>query len=119
MSDPSNSLGESIAEKLDQLLADDRNFDTRAGLRFMTELVRDAFRYIEAEKKRQEEACERDESIDKRVGTIETNLNDFLAMRAKEQEKNEAERNKWRWAIITPTLGLIIAEVARWLLNKP
>jgi len=36
-------------------------------------------------------------------------------MRKKEQEKNEAERSKWRWAIITPTLGLVVVEAVRWI----
>ena len=111
--------GTQISQKIDELLRDDRNFDTRAGLRLYAELVRDAFNYIEEEKEQKESDNQARISILTRLTNVENGLNDFLTLRKKEQEKNETERQKWRWAFITPTAGLIVVEVARWLLSKP
>lgn len=88
-----------ISDKIDKLLEDDRNFDTRAGLRLYAELVSDAFEYIEQQKTK-------DQSILTRLTNVENGLHDFMELRRKEQEKAETERVRWRWAIITPTIGL-------------
>lgn len=107
----------SIAEQLNKLLQDDANFSTRAGLRFMTELVKDAFEFIESEKARTKDEEGEHSKLEARITNIETKLDSFLKLRKEEQEKAEAERTRWRWAIITPTLGLVIVEAARWLLS--
>jgi len=109
----------SITDKIDELLKSDTTFTTRAGMRFMTEVIKDAFTFIEQEKTRNESADQKQSSIESRLGNVEKGLYDFLELRKKEQEKNESERSKWRWAIIAPTITLVIVEISRWLLNKP
>ena len=105
-------MPQSIADKIDELLKSDATFTTRAGMRFMTEVVRDAFKFIEEEKQRNKEADEAQQSFITRLGNVETGLNDFLKLRAKEQERAETERVRWRWAIITPTIGLFFTMLA-------
>ena len=100
-------MTQSIADKIDELLKSDATFTTRAGVRFMTEVVRDAFAFIEQEKKHQQEVDDKQKSIETRVGNVENGLNEFLKLRKTEQERAEAERVRWRWAIITPTIGLL------------
>jgi len=114
-----NGKGNSIADKIDNLLKEDVTFSTRSGVRFLTEVIRDAFEFIEQEKTRNASADLKQSSIEIRLGNVENGLNEFLKLRKAEQEKNETERTKWRWAIITPTIGLIFAELARWFLSKP
>jgi len=111
-------VSDSIADKIDELLKDDRTFSTRAGLRFMTEVVRDAFKFIEEEKIRQSAADEKNKSIDFRLTNVESALNTFLEMRKKEQEVNEAERSKWRLAILAPTILLVIGEIVKWMVGS-
>jgi len=111
-------MSKTITEQLDKLLADDKNFSTRSGLRFMTELVRDAFKFINDEQDNQKSTNEKLNSLDTRLGNVEKGLNDFLAIRRAEQEKNQSERTKWRWAFITPTIGLILIELFRWLTSR-
>ena len=108
-----------MADKIDELLQSDATFSTRSGVRFLTEVIRDAFEYIEKEQQRNKETDQLQNSIVTRIGSVENGLNEFLKLRAKEQERAEAERTKWRWAIITPTIALIFAELARWFLSKP
>ena len=111
-------MSQSIADALERLLADDKNLDTRAGLRLYAELVKDAFKFIEANKILDEDTKSNISNIKTRITLVENGLNEFMALRKKEQQKNEAERSKWRWAIITPTIGLIAVEVAKWLLSQ-
>jgi len=99
-------MTQSIADKIDELLQSDATFSTRTGMRFMTEVIRDAFEYIEGEKQRKEEADEVQRSLITRLKNVEDGLNDFIKLRTKEQERAETERVKWRWALITPTIGL-------------
>ena len=111
-------MSQSIAEALEKLLADDKNLDTRAGLRLYAELVKDAFKFIEANKTLDEDTKDNIVSIKTRLTNVENGLSDFMELRKKEQEKNESERSKWRWAIIAPTITLIVVEIAKWLLNR-
>lgn len=99
-------MTQSIADKIDELLQSDATFSTRTGVRFMTEVIRDAYKYIEEEKKRNEDADKVQRSVNTRLTNVENGLNDFLKARRIEQERAEAERIKWRWALITPTIGL-------------
>lgn len=109
--------GADIVNKLDELLKDDKNFDTRAGLRFMTELVRDAFDYIEAQKKSDQDKTSTQNSILTRLSHVENGLNDFMKLRKAEQEKAEVERRTWRWAIFTPITGYVVIEILKWILR--
>jgi hypothetical protein len=109
---------QSIAEKIDELLADDSNFDTRTGLRFMTELVKSAFEYIEDEKKKQSDTDALQGSIITRITNVENGLNEFLKMRKAEQERNETERSKWRLAILSPTILLVVGELVKWFFSR-
>ena len=110
-------MNDSITSKIDELLKSDATFSTRSGVRFLTEVIRDAYKYIEKIETRDEADRAMQNSIVTRLTNVETGLNDFLILRRKEQEKNEIERSKWRWAIITPTLGVIVIEIARWILG--
>src|SRR5262245_31014078 len=99
-------MPESIANKIDDLLEKDPNFSTRAGVRFLTEVIRDAYAFIEDEKEYRKTVEDKQDNIDDRLTDVEKTLESFLAQRTKEQERAEIERTKWRWAIITPTIGL-------------
>jgi hypothetical protein len=106
--------GTEIVKKLDELLKDDKNFDTRAGLRFMTELVRDAFDYIKQQKDGEKEKTQVQNSIITRIGNVENGLNEFLELRKREQEKAETERTWWRRAFIAPVIILLINQIVEW-----
>ncbi len=97
-----------IIGKLDQLLEDDDSFTTRVGLKFMTAVMRDALVVIG------EIAIDKD-----KLRELDNAFTKFLNAEAKRDEKAEAERTKWRWATITPMIGIIVAEIARWILHKP
>ena len=107
--------GSDIIRTLDDLLKDDRNFDTRAGLRLYAELVRDAFRYIEEQKKNDLEKTSIQNSILTRISVVEMGLKEFLERREAEQKKAEEERSKWRWAIIAPMLVILLNNTWDWL----
>ncbi len=108
----------SIADQLDQMLKDDKTFSTRSGLRFMAELVRDAFNYIEDEKATNKSDNDRLQNLEKKVGELDKAWTTFIAKRAEEQNKAEEERRRWRWAFITPMIGLILTEIARIILGR-
>jgi hypothetical protein len=50
-----------------------------------------------------------------RIANMEKAINDFLIAQTSKEEKAEAERGKWRWAIISPGIGIILIELIRWL----
>lgn len=106
-----------IINKLDELLKDDRNFDTRAGLRFMAELVRDAFEFIEEEREKNVADADALKSFSTRIGHVENGLNDFLKMRAREQESAAAERTFYRRAVIGGIITILLGQIAQWLLG--
>lgn len=108
----------SIAEKIDELLKDDKTFTTRSGMRFLTELVKSAFEYIEKEKKLQSDTDVLQGSIVTRLANVENGLNDFLKMRKAEQEKAEDERKRWRLAILAPTVLLVVGELVKWFFSR-
>lgn len=101
---------ETIIVKLDKLLEDDNNFSTRTGLKFMTAVMRDALVVIG------DMAVNKD-SLNTKVKNLDEALTQFLQSQVAKENKAEAERTKWRWAIITPTLGVVILELARWILK--
>jgi len=106
--------GSDIVSTLDNLLADDKNFDTRAGLRLYAELVRDAFRYIEEQKRGEQEKTSVQMSMLTRITHVENGLNEFLELRRKEHEKAETERMWWRRAFIAPVIILLLNQVWEW-----
>jgi hypothetical protein len=108
-------MSDTVSKTLEKLLEDDRNFDTRAGLRLYAELVRDAFRYIEDQKKREGEKSQVQNSILTRIGVVETGLREFMELRKKEQERAETDREKWRWAIIGPMAFLMLNQIFEWV----
>jgi hypothetical protein len=107
--------GTDIVKKLDELLRDDKNIDTRSGLRLQMELVRDAFDYIELQKKNEQEKTSVQNSIMTRLGNVEGGLQQFLELRKKEQEKAETERAWWRRAFLAPVIILLINQMAEWI----
>jgi hypothetical protein len=109
--------GDDLIERLDNLLEADQ-IDTRAGLYFMGQLVRDLFKYIEQNKINDTNVTEAVHSFKTRVGNVETALNSFLKMRQAEQAKAEDERKFYRRAVIGGIITIILSEAARWLLLK-
>jgi hypothetical protein len=99
---------DSVIVKLDNLLEDDENFTTRIGLKFMTAVMRDALSVIG-------EVVSDKDGDHKKLGELDKAFAQFLTAQTKREEKAEIERTKWRWAIITPSLGVIILEIARWI----
>lgn len=105
-----------ITRKLDELLQDDANFSTRSGLRFMTELVKDAFEFIDTEIDNRKTITTQQEDIVHRLEGVEKQLTEFLQMRKEEQKKADAERTFYRRAVIGGIITIVISEGARWLL---
>lgn len=106
---------DSVTIKIDEMLKDDKNFSTRQGVRFMTSILRDALIVIA-------ESSINNNSLDKRLQDVESVLKQFISsqekrdIQDKEKERiNQDERNKWRWAILAPTITLILAEIFRWM----
>lgn len=106
--------GKDIIRTIDELLKDDKNFDTRSGLRLMAELVRDAFDYIEGQRKNDQERTNVQNSIITRIGNVENGLNEFLELRKREHEKAETERIWWRRAFIAPVIILLLNQMFEW-----
>jgi hypothetical protein len=106
-----------IADKIDQILADDRNFSTRTGLRFTLEVLRDATNYIEKEKERTRKIDEKIDDVEDRLVNVENNLKDFLAARKVEQEKAEGERAWYRHAVIGGIISIFLSQLALYFLR--
>lgn len=111
-------MTQSIAEKLDEMLENDKTFSTRSGLRFMAELVRDAFQYIEDEKAENKKDDQRLEALENKIKSIDTALTSFLQSRTKEQEKAEDDRKRWRLATVAPILVLLFTELLKLILRR-
>ena len=105
------STTDAIIEQIDELLEDDTNFTTRTGLRFMTTVMREALQVIG-------EVAETKGSTNTRLADVENAISEFLKAQTKRREQDETERNKWRWAIISPTIGIILIEVVKWLSGR-
>ena len=74
----------------------------------MTTVMREALEVIG-------EITESKGSTNTRLANMEKAINDFLIAQTKKEEKAETERNKWRWAIISPGIGIVLIELFRWL----
>lgn len=97
-----------IIEKIDELLDDDKNFTTRTGLRFMTSVMKEALQVIG-------DVAETKGSTNTRLSQLETALTEFLTAQRMRREKDESERNKWRWLFITPVAGYAVIELLKWV----
>ena len=106
--------GSSIIQKLDEMLRDGY-LDTRAGLNFMGELVKDAFKYIDEERNKNNLEADKLHSFETRIGNVERGLNEFLAMRAREQEAAVDERKFYRRAVVGGIVAIVLSEAARWI----
>ena len=91
-------------------MSDDKSFTTRTGLRFMTSVMRDALSVVG-------EIAEKNDGVSNRLGEIEKAFMAFMNQQAKKEAAAEEERKKWRWAIITPVIGILFTEIARLLLR--
>jgi hypothetical protein len=109
--------GNSIADKIDKLLENDATFSTRSGARFLTEVIRDAYKIIERLELRNQAADDAQKTLAAKVGIVETGLNEFLTMRKNEQTAAADERKFYRRAVIGGIIAIILSEAARWLLK--
>ena len=107
-----------IADKIDDLLKSDVTFSTRSGVRFLTEVIRDAFEFIEQEQIRNTTADEMQNTIKNRLTNVETGLNEFLTIRKNEQLAAADERKFYRRAVIGGIIAIILSEAARWIFLK-
>jgi len=108
-------MSTSIADKIDDLLQSDATFSTRSGVRFLTEVIRDAFEFIEQEKSRNATADETQGTIKTRLTNVENGLNEFLNLRKAEQVAAVDERKFYRRAVIGGIITIILSEAARWI----
>lgn len=108
--------GPGIIQQLDQLLRSNQ-LDTRAGLHFMGELVKDAFTYIEEQRNRDVIDADTLKSFSVRIGNVENGLNEFLKRREQEQRDAADERKFYRRAVIGGLITLIISQIAQWLIR--
>lgn len=109
-------MSKNIAIKLDELLKNEIALDTRAGLRFLVELVRDAFEFIEGEKQLQEGADDKLRSFETRIHNIENGLHEWMEIRRREKDQADDERKFYRRAVIGGIIAIILSELARWFL---
>lgn len=100
-----------IANKLDELLKDGTSFDTRAGLRFLLELVKDAFEYIEVQRNAERDKTQTLVSFDFRIKNMEQGLHEWMETRRNDQKKAEEERVWWRRLILGSVLTLLITDL--------
>jgi len=61
------------------------------------------------------EASDSKNSINTRLTNLETALTEFLQLQKQRREKDESERSKWRWVIITPMAGYVLIELLKWV----
>lgn len=108
--------GSNIIDQLDTLLKNNQ-LDTRAGLYFLGELVKDAFKYIEEQKAGDTQIAETLKSFSVRVGNVESGLNEFLKKREKEQEKAEDERKFYRRTVVSGIIMLVLSQVVQFIIQ--
>ncbi len=100
---------DSVIDKIDGLLAEsDVSLSTRSGLRLMGEVFKDAIRMIG-------DADETRRTMTTRLINVETAINTFLEAQTARREKDEAERTKWRWVMITPIASYVVIELLKWI----
>jgi hypothetical protein len=114
----SNQNTTSMAHKIDELLQSDATFSTRSGVRFLTEVIREAFGYIEKEQTRNATADEMQSTIKTRLTNVENGLNEFLTIRKSEQAAAADERKFYRRAVIGGIIALLLSEGARWVFMR-
>jgi hypothetical protein len=106
-----------IINTLDEMLKNDKTFDTRAGLRFMAELVKDAFEFIDEERSKNTLEIEKLNSYAFRIGNVETALNEFLTLRKREQDAAIDERKFYRRTVIGGIVMILIGQLIPALLS--
>ena len=104
-----------IASKIEEILADDRNFGTRTGLRFTLELVKDAFDYIEGEKIRSQQSDKRVGEIEDEVKGIKEKLDGLISTRTTEQAEAKDERKYYRRLVVGGIITIIMSQIALYL----
>jgi hypothetical protein len=109
-------MSTSIVDKIDQLLKDNA-FDTRAGLRFMGELVKDLFKFIDEERAKNKAEVDRLESFEFRLKNMETGLHDWMELRRKEADKADDERKFYRRAVLGGLISLILSQIVNWIIG--
>lgn len=108
--------GISLLNKLDEMLKRDE-FDTRAGLYFMGELVKDAIQYIEDRRANDRAAETTLGTFESRVRGVENKLDQFLQRRDEEQKSAADERKFYRRAVIGGIITILLSQVAQWVLR--
>ena len=101
-----NAKTSGVIEKIDALLDDDKSFTTRTGLRFMTSVMRDALAVVG-------DIAEKNDGVNNRLSEMEKAFLSFMTQQSKKEAAADEERKKWRWAIIAPVIGILLAEIAR------
>lgn len=101
---------ESIIQKIDDMLLRG-DFDTRAGLSFMGELVKDAFRYINEQREAGESVSDVLASFEARIGNVEKGLKEWMDLRKEEAKKADEERKWWRRLILGTMFTLLLTNL--------
>jgi hypothetical protein len=99
-----------MIDKIDMLLKEN-TFDTRAGLRFMGELVKDLFKFIEEEREKHGRDTEALSSFEFRLKNMETGLHDWMEIRKRDAEKAEDERKFYRRTVIGGIIMILIGQL--------
>jgi hypothetical protein len=102
-----NNTASAVIDRIDEALKDDK-FETRQGLRFMAAVLKEAMQVIG-------DVAETKGSTNTRLTHLEEGLDAFLKAQKERREKDETERNKWRWVIITPMAGYVLVEIIKWV----
>lgn len=108
--------GTGIVSKIDELLRTNA-FDTRAGLQFMGELVKDAFTFIDEQRRKNQNDTETLEGFDFRLKNMEKGLSDWMTQRSNEKREADDERKFYRRAVIGGIIAISLSELARWFLG--
>lgn len=98
-----------VIDMIDEALRDD-NLETKQGLRFMAKVMREAMRAIAA-------SDEKIPGLIFRLGVVETSFKEFLDAQKERREKDEAERNKWRWVFVSPVAAYVVIELLKWIMR--
>jgi hypothetical protein len=105
-----------MIEKIDQLLKEN-TFDTRAGLRFMGELVKDLFKFIDEEREKHRRDTEALSSFEYRLKSMETGLHEWMELRTAEKKEAADERKFYRRAVIGGLITIILSQIAQWFIG--
>jgi len=102
-----NDTALAVIDDINEALKDD-NLETRQGLRFMATVLKKAIQVISVTE-------ENRQSVNTRLGHVETALNQFLLAQEKKEKTANEERTKWRWAFIAPMAAYVALEIMKWI----